>query len=50
MSKRILLNETVVDELKNSVSLKITTKCPKKWKLIDMETGEEYIASGTYEM
>lgn len=26
-----------------AVELKVLTKCPKKWKLIDMETGEEYI-------
>ena len=26
-----------------AVRLKVTTKCPSKWKLIDMETGEEYV-------
>jgi len=26
-----------------AIKLKIVTKCPGKWKLTDMETGEEYI-------
>jgi hypothetical protein len=26
-----------------AVRLKVVTKCPSKWKLIDMETGEEYV-------
>ena len=25
------------------VKLEVITKCPSKWKLIDMETGEEYV-------
>ena len=39
-----------VQELDNPVSLSILTKCPKKWKIVDMETGQEYVASGNYEM
>lgn len=34
--------ETVV-ELTNPVTLTVYTKCPEKYKLTDMETGEEYI-------
>jgi hypothetical protein len=26
-----------------AVELSVYTKCPSKWKLVDMETGEEYI-------
>ena len=26
-----------------AIKLKVVTKCPGKWKLTDMETGEEYI-------
>ena len=44
MSKtRILKNGGVVDELNKSVILVIKTKAPTKYKLIDQETGEEYI-------
>ena len=41
--KRILKNGSVVDELNKSVMLVIKTKAPTKYKLIDQETGEEYI-------
>ena len=41
--KRILKNGSVVDELNKSVMLVIITKAPTKYKLIDQETGEEYI-------
>lgn len=40
---RKLLNGTVVEELEFPITLKVYTKCPSKYKLIDMETGEEYI-------
>lgn len=40
---RKLKNGTEVEELDTPVALEIYTKCPGKWKLIDMETGEEYI-------
>jgi hypothetical protein len=42
MKQRKLLDGTIVDELDNSVELKIKTKCPIKWLLIDLETGERY--------
>lgn len=43
MKKRILLSEEEVVELKQSKILTIKTKCPEKWFLYDMETGEKYV-------
>ena len=43
--KRKLLDGTEVPELNKSVELIVKTKCPNKYKLIDMETGEEYIGN-----
>ena len=43
--KRTLLDGKQVEELKNPVDLTIHTKCPEKWLLIDLETGQEYIGS-----
>ena len=40
---RKLQNGVEVYELDKPVELVIKTKCPMKWKLIDRETGEEYI-------
>ena len=45
MKQRKLLNGELVEELEKAVDLTIHTKCPEKWKLIDMETGQEYIGS-----
>jgi len=50
MKKRILQNGTEVEELSKPVNLTILTKCPKKWKIIDLETGQEYVATGVYEI
>ena len=50
MKKRSLKNGLEVEELDKPVNLTILTKCPKKWKIIDMETGQEYVASGQYEI
>ena len=50
MKKRVLQDGTEVEELTKPVNLTILTKCPKKWKIIDMETGECYTASGEYEI
>jgi D-lyxose ketol-isomerase len=36
---------TEVPELEQSVVLEVKTKCPNKWKLVDLETGEEYIGT-----
>jgi hypothetical protein len=38
-----LLDGSEVEELERPVTLQIKTKCPSKYKLIDMETGETYI-------
>jgi hypothetical protein len=40
---RQLLNGNEVPELDIPVTLHVYTKCPWKYKLIDMETGQEYI-------
>lgn len=40
---RKLLSGKEVPELDKVKVLEVKTKCPEKWKLIDMETGEEYI-------
>ena len=45
--KRILLDGSEAEEFDNAIDITIHTKCPGKWKLIDMETGQEYI--GTHE-
>ena len=39
---RKLLDGKEVEELEDPVELKIITRCPQKYKLIDMETGQEY--------
>jgi hypothetical protein len=45
MNKRILKDGSEVDSFDNPVELIIHTKAPEKWKLIDLETGEEYLGS-----
>lgn len=45
MSKRKLLDGTEVESYDHPIDLIIHTKSPAKWKLIDMETGEEYLGS-----
>lgn len=42
MKTRKLIDNRQVAELEKPVYLKIYTKCPEKWKLIDLETGEQY--------
>lgn len=43
MKTRTLLDGSEVPEYKENILLQIITHCPNKWKLIDMQTGEEYI-------
>ena len=50
MKKRILIDGTEVEELDKPVNLTILTKCPKKWKITDLETGQTYVATGEYEI
>ena len=45
MKTRKLKNGDKVKELDKSTTLEIRTRCPNKWKLIDMETGEEYVGT-----
>jgi len=42
---RKLLNGTEVPESDTAIDLIVHTKAPSKWKLIDMETGQEYVGS-----
>ena len=42
---RKLLNGTEVPESDTPIDLIVHTKTPSKWKLIDMETGQEYVGS-----
>jgi hypothetical protein len=41
--KRKLLDGTEVPAFDLAIELRVITKCPNKYKLTDMETGEEYI-------
>jgi hypothetical protein len=50
MKRRILIDGTEVEELDKPVNLTILTKCPKKWKITDLETGQTYVATGEYEI
>jgi hypothetical protein len=42
---RKLLNGTEVPENDTPIDLIVHTKSPSKWKLVDMETGQEYVGS-----
>ena len=39
---RKLQDGTSVPDFDIKLELKVVTKCPQKWKLIDMETGQVY--------
>jgi hypothetical protein len=45
ITKRILKDGSEAESLEMPVDLIIHTKSPGKWKLIDLETGEEYLGS-----
>lgn len=45
MDKRVLKDGSEVNSFEHPVELIIHTKAPSKWKIIDMETGEEYVGS-----
>tara|TARA_Y100001968_G_scaffold144436_1_gene131901 strand:+ start:195 stop:377 length:183 start_codon:yes stop_codon:yes gene_type:complete len=47
---RILKNGDKVEELNNSMKLIIKTKCPTKWVIEDLETGQRYRANGNTEI
>ena len=40
--KTRIINKVEVEDLDKSVELKVITKCPTKWILIDEETGQVY--------
>lgn len=45
MNKRILKDGSEVESFDKPVDLIIHTKAPGKWKIVDLETGEEYLGS-----
>lgn len=45
MKKRKLLDGSEIDDYDHPIDLIIHTKAPAKWKLIDLETGQEYLGS-----
>jgi len=47
MEKRKLQTGEEVNVLREPVTLKVFTKCPEKWMLVDLETGERYIGYST---
>ena len=48
--QRTLQNGEMVEELETSVQLIIKTKCPTKWVIEDLETGQRYRANGNTEI
>ena len=44
---RTLKDGSQVPELETAKTLKVKTKCPEKWLLTDLETGEQYIGHST---
>ena len=47
---RELKNGEKAIELESSVQLIIKTKCPTKWVIEDLETGQRYRSNGTTEI
>jgi hypothetical protein len=47
MKTRKLLTGEIAREFDKTVTLQIKTRCPAKWKLTDLETGEEYMGYDT---
>jgi len=50
MSKLRKVLDTELKELDEPVELRIITKVPTKWMLIDMETGQSYIGTKNKEI
>ena len=48
--QRTLTNGEKVNELDTSVQIIIKTKCPTKWIIEDLETGQRYRANGNTEI
>ena len=47
---RILKNGEKVQELETAMEIIIKTKCPTKWIVEDLETGQRYRANGNKEI
>lgn len=47
MKTRLLKDGRIVEELEVARQLWIKTRCPDKWLLLDMETGEQYLGRRT---
>jgi hypothetical protein len=47
MNTRTLQNGKKVEQLDSPVTLQVYTKCPEKWMLVDLETGEHYVGYST---
>jgi len=45
MNRKLRVSGAEVPAYDVAITLKVKTRCPSKWKLIDMETGEEYIGN-----
>ena len=45
IKKRKLLDGSEVNDYDYSIDLILHTRAPGKWKLIDLETGQEYLGS-----
>jgi hypothetical protein len=45
IKKRILLDGSEVNDYDYPIDLILHTRAPGKWKLIDLETGQEYLGS-----
>jgi hypothetical protein len=45
MNTRTLLDGQDVEELDKAITLRVYTKCPEKYMLIDLQTGERYIGT-----
>ena len=50
MKTRTLQNGEKVEELQHPMQLIIKTKCPNKWIIEDLETGQRYRANGNTEI
>ena len=44
---RTLLTGKIVDEASDEYAIILMTRCPKKWVLVDLETGEQYSTEGS---
>lgn len=45
MKRRTMKDGSTIKELEVAVQLSIYTKCPEKYKLTDLETGQEYVGN-----